>query len=96
MSDRFKALWATENDEGKAELSVRELGADDLPEGEVTVGVRYSTVNYKDGLAVMGNKSRIMRRLPMAPGIDYVRTQLDLPQSRSHVDADLACDGPRN
>ncbi len=71
MSDRFKALWATENDEGKAEVSVRELGAEDLPEGEVTVAVRYSTVNYKDGLAVMGNKSRIMRRLPMAPGIDY-------------------------
>ena len=71
MSDTYKALWARENAEGKAEVALAELGPDDLPEGDVTVRVRYSTVNYKDGLAVMGNKSRIMRRLPMAPGIDY-------------------------
>lgn len=66
----YKALWATEKD-GKASVDLVDLTDDDLPEGDVTVRVRYSTVNYKDGLAVQGNKSKIMRALPMAPGIDH-------------------------
>lgn len=70
MSGAFKALWATESDSG-VNIELTELGDTDLPEGDVTVAVKYSTVNYKDGLAVQGNKSKIMRRLPMAPGIDY-------------------------
>ena len=70
MSDRYKALWATEQD-GKFEIAIRELGPTELPEGEVTVDIRYSSVNYKDGLAVAGNKNKIMRKLPMAPGIDF-------------------------
>jgi acrylyl-CoA reductase (NADPH) len=73
MATGFTALWATEAD-GKAKVALRELGEAELPDGEVTVRVAYSAVNYKDGLAVMGNKSRIMRRLPMAPGIDYAGT----------------------
>ena len=70
MSATYKALWATETD-GKVAVALTELGDADLPEGDVTVAVKYSTVNYKDGLAVQGNKSKIMRKLPMAPGIDY-------------------------
>ncbi len=66
----YKALWAEEVD-GKAQVAIKELGDDALPDGDVTVAVKYSTVNYKDGLAVDGNKSKIMRALPMAPGIDY-------------------------
>ena len=73
MAESFKALWATEAD-GKVAVALTELGEDDLPEGDVTVRVAYSTVNYKDGLAVQGNKNRIMRRLPMAPGIDFAGT----------------------
>jgi len=73
MSGSFKALWASEGDDGvKVELT--ELDDSQLPAGDVTVAVRYSTVNYKDGLAVQGNKSKIMRALPMAPGIDYAGT----------------------
>jgi acrylyl-CoA reductase (NADPH) len=70
MGGPFKALWATESD-GGVNIELVELGEGDLPEGNVTIAVKYSTVNYKDGLAVQGNKSKIMRRLPMAPGIDY-------------------------
>lgn len=70
MSGAFKALWATESESG-VNIELTELGDADLPEGDVTIAVKYSTVNYKDGLAVQGNKSKIMRRLPMAPGIDY-------------------------
>ena len=73
MADTFKALWASEAD-GKAQVALSQLTDADLPDGEVTVRIAYSTVNYKDGLAVMGNKNRIMRRLPMAPGIDYAGT----------------------
>jgi acrylyl-CoA reductase (NADPH) len=74
MSDSYKAMWATANDDGKAQVAMTELSDGDLPEGDVTVAVAYSTVNYKDGLAVQGNKSKIMRALPMAPGIDYAGT----------------------
>ncbi len=74
MSDTYRALWAEQGEDGKVAVALRDLGPDDLPEGDVTVDVRYSTVNYKDGLAVQGNKSKIMRALPMAPGIDYAGT----------------------
>ncbi len=71
MSESYKAWWATADEEGKASIALRELGDGDLPDGDVTVAIRYTDVNYKDGLAFQGNKSRIMRALPMAPGIDF-------------------------
>lgn len=49
--------------------SFEELSDADLPEGDVTVAVRYSSLNYKDGLAVTG-QGRIARRFPMVCGID--------------------------
>jgi acrylyl-CoA reductase (NADPH) len=70
MSATYRALWATETDNGVS-VDLTDLDDSALPEGDVTVAVKYSTVNYKDGLAVQGNKSKIMRALPMAPGIDY-------------------------
>jgi len=44
-----------------------------LPEGDVTVKVEWSTLNYKDGLAITG-KSPVVRRFPMVPGIDFAGT----------------------
>ncbi len=70
MSGTFKAWWATDVD-GKVNVELCDVADADLPANEVTVAVKYSTVNYKDGMAVQGNKSKIMRSLPMAPGIDY-------------------------
>jgi len=83
VSERYNALWASEAD-GKTRVALTELGEAELPAGEVSVRVAYSTVNYKDGLAVQGNKNRIMRKLPMAPGIDYAGTveASDSPQFR--------------
>ena len=66
----FKALSASE-EEGGVKVAIAELSDTDLSEGDVTVDVLYSTVNYKDGLAVQGNRGRVMRRLPMVPGIDF-------------------------
>jgi acrylyl-CoA reductase (NADPH) len=67
--DHFKALVLTESD-GAVQSAIKELSNSDLPEGDVLVSVAYSTLNYKDGLAVTG-KGRVVRRYPMVPGIDF-------------------------
>lgn len=74
-SDRFKALVVEERD-GQRMVEVRELGRDALPPGEVLVQVAYSTLNYKDGLAVTG-KGKVLRLNPMAPGIDFSGTVIE-------------------
>ena len=64
----FKAL-VLEQDDGKTVASVRQLDETALPDEEVLIAVRYSSLNYKDGLAVTGT-GKIVRRFPMVPGID--------------------------
>jgi acrylyl-CoA reductase (NADPH) len=68
----FKAILLEKTDGGTA-ARVTELDAGQLPEGDVTVRVEYSTVNYKDGLAITG-KGPVVRRWPMVPGIDLAGT----------------------
>ena len=63
----MKALYLTKDPEFKAEIA--ELDESALPEGDVTLKVAYSTVNYKDALAIT-NKSPIVRKWPMVAGID--------------------------
>src|SRR5690349_21330593 len=53
--------------------SVRELDDAELPDGDVLVDVAYSTINYKDGLAVCRGKP-VVRSFPMVPGIDLAGT----------------------
>ena len=65
----FRAILISKTDSGqKAELTT--LEESDLMEGDVTVDVTHSSVNYKDGLAVTG-KAPIARRFPLIPGIDF-------------------------
>jgi acrylyl-CoA reductase (NADPH) len=64
----FRAL-VLESGEGGPISVVRELDEADLPDGDVEVAVDYSTVNYKDGLAVRRGKP-VVRTFPMVPGID--------------------------
>ncbi|HLX86982.1 MAG TPA: MDR family oxidoreductase [Acidimicrobiales bacterium] len=66
------AIVAREVD-GKSKGELVELPDDDLPEGDVTVAVQYSSLNYKDGLAVTG-KGRIVRHFPLVCGIDLAGT----------------------
>lgn len=66
----FKALLVEKDDEGKTSASVQELDDDRLPEGDVTVKVQYSTVNYKDGLC-LGPGGGLVRTYPHVPGIDF-------------------------
>jgi len=63
----FNALLVTKDDEGQ-HLSFTELDDSDLPVGDVVVDVEYSTLNYKDGLALTGGP--ILRSFPIVPGID--------------------------
>jgi acrylyl-CoA reductase (NADPH) len=66
----FKGVLITQEDK-KNSVSVTELNESQLPEGDVLVDVYYSTLNYKDGLAITG-KSPVVRSFPMVPGIDLV------------------------
>ena len=68
MTDTFKALVLTQED-GKTVSTLRQLRDADLPEGDVLLAVEYSSLNYKDGLAVTG-KGKIVRQWPLVPGID--------------------------
>ena len=68
MQDRFRALLVTKDRERQS-AGVTELTDSDLMDGDVTVAVEYSTVNYKDGLAVTG-KAPIIRKFPLIPGVD--------------------------
>lgn len=65
----MRALLLERDDDGNVSSEVVDMSDDDLPEGEVLVAVEYSTVNYKDGLAITGS-SPIVRSWPMVPGVD--------------------------
>ncbi len=75
MSNTFNAVVAEDID-GKTRAAIKQLTLDDLPNEDALVEVAYSTLNYKDGLAVSG-KGRICRRLPMVCGIDLAGTVVE-------------------
>ncbi|MGQ9928188.1 MAG: acrylyl-CoA reductase (NADPH) [Chloroflexaceae bacterium] len=76
MSDEtFRALVVDESG-GSRRVKVRDVPVSDLPPGEVLVRVAYSTLNFKDGLAVTG-KGKILRSTPMVPGIDFAGTVVE-------------------
>jgi NADPH:quinone reductase-like Zn-dependent oxidoreductase len=75
VSEQFKAMMIVE-DNGKPRAEFRSLSFADLPDYDVLVEVAYSTLNYKDGLAISG-KGRIARRLPMVAGIDLAGTVVE-------------------
>ena len=71
----MKAILINKDDDGyRAELS--DVSEDQLPEGDVTVQVDYSTLNYKDSLAITGS-SPVVRSFPMVPGIDLAGTVIE-------------------
>ena len=68
----FKAIRIDRAEKGTT-AAVTRFDEADLMEGDVTVGVEWSTLNYKDGLAVTG-KAPVVRRFPMIAGIDFAGT----------------------
>ncbi|MCY4504918.1 MAG: alcohol dehydrogenase catalytic domain-containing protein, partial [Hyphomicrobiales bacterium] len=67
---KFAAFMLREADKGKPpQAALEQIGRDELPQESVLVRVAYSTLNYKDGLAITGS-APIVRRFPMVAGID--------------------------
>lgn len=71
----FKAIRIDKAEKGTT-AALTQFDEADLMEGDVTVAVEWSTVNYKDGLAVTG-KSPVVRRFPMIAGIDFAGTVIE-------------------
>ena len=76
----FKGILITQTDSTR-EAKLADIDEAQLPEGDVTVRVGYSTLNYKDGLAITG-KSPVVRKYPMVPGIDFA----GMVEASSHPD----------
>src|ERR1700739_996017 len=68
----FKAIVGDKATAGQT-VRLTDFDDKDLMDGDVTVRVEYSTVNYKDGLAVTG-KAPVVRRFPMIAGVDFAGT----------------------
>lgn len=87
----FKGILITKGDAGyKAELQNIEDSV--LPDGDVRVEVEWSTLNYKDGLAITG-QSPVVRRFPMIPGIDFAGTVLQSSNSAWKVGDKVVLNG---
>ena len=69
---RFKAIVIEKGDSGQ-KVALTDFDDGDLMDGDVTIRIEWSTVNYKDGLAISG-KAPVVRRFPMIPGVDFAGT----------------------
>ena len=93
MGSKFRAIVINQDVDKKVSSSFQDLDSDDLPEGEVKIDVAYSTLNYKDGLAVTG-KGKIARAYPMVAGIDLSGTVTESSSSDFNPgDKVVACGG---
>ena len=69
MTASFRAI-RIDRDDGAQRVGIVAQSDESLPEGDVTVRIARSTLNYKDALAITG-RSPVVRRFPMVPGIDF-------------------------
>ncbi len=74
--DTFNALLLRQDDDKKTQATLETLTVADLPDEDVRVAVEYSSLNYKDGMAVTGT-GKIVLQWPMVPGIDLAGTVLE-------------------
>ncbi|MET0386899.1 MAG: MDR family oxidoreductase [Polyangiales bacterium] len=83
MAESFTAV-VIEDEAGKARTNFKQLTLADLPDHEVLVEVEFSTLNYKDGLALSGNRNKVARKLPLIAGIDLAGTVVESRSSAWH------------
>ena len=69
MDNIFNAIVVEENENGTFSQNIKEKNINDLPEGDLLVRVKYSSLNYKDALSFSGNKG-VTKNYPHTPGID--------------------------
>lgn len=91
MSESFNAFVVYKSDTG-FRAGVQQLTLDDLPAGNVTVRVSYSSVNYKDGLACLP-ESPVVTSYPMVPGIDIAGTVVESSDPRFTVGQEVVAIG---
>jgi len=91
VAEKFQALLATKEG-GRQSVEVTELTEADLMDGEVSVAVDHSTVNYKDGLAITG-KAPIIRKFPLIPGVDLAGSVLRSEDSRFQAEDRVVLNG---
>ncbi|PCH85183.1 MAG: oxidoreductase [Piscirickettsiaceae bacterium] len=91
MSDLFNAIIASEI-EGKTKGRLQQLTLNDLPDEDVLIQVAYSSLNFKDGLAVSG-KGKICKRLPVVCGIDLAGTVVESASDKFSVGDEVLVNG---
>ena len=92
MSDTFKAIVINQDEEKKQSVKIVDMKDDELMDGDVTIEVEATTVNYKDGLAITG-KAPVVRKWPMVPGVDLAGKVIDSQNSEFSVGDDVILNG---
>ncbi len=85
----YKAILLKDKD---SEPLISTISTEDLPSGDVTIQVEYSTINYKDSLALI-KKNPIIRKFPMVPGIDLVGKVIESTNPRFICDQKVLLNG---
>jgi len=91
MKNKFKALML-EQEDGELMAEIRQLSLQDLPAQGVLVRVHYSSLNYKDALAITG-KGKVVRSFPMIPGIDLAGVIVEPAGSQFKVGDEVVSTG---
>jgi len=91
MTDQFQGYQINKTESGQT-CELKQLSDADLMEGDVTVKVEYSTLNYKDGLALTG-KSPVVRKFPLTPGVDFAGTVISSEHSSFNVGDQIVLNG---
>ena len=92
MNRLFSALVVSEDTNGQFRRTIVQRRIGDLPDNEVLVRVRYSTLNYKDALSATGNRG-VTRRFPHTPGIDAAGTVEASASPQWRVGDEVLCTG---
>ena len=87
----FRALIVNKTD-ADFSLTVQSMDESQLPPGDVTIRVQWSSVNYKDGLACSAT-GRVVTKFPMTPGVDLAGTVVTSSDGRFGVGDDVVCEG---
>jgi len=88
---KFKALIADQKD-SQFTASIQEIDQSQLPAGEVLIRVAFSSLNYKDGLAVTG-KPGVIRKFPMVPGVDFAGMVVESSSASFHPGDEVVVTG---